>query len=877
MPNTHNSVGVFTTDSDLIVQLWDDALARLTGIEASSACGQPVNTVIPDLKERRLLSRFQRAVQDGSVEVLAPAFHHYLIPCRPVNPTSSFEFMQQRVTIAPLRDGESIVGLIVTVEDVTDRIERERRLANELATGDDVTRLTAAETIATDESVDATPLLQGLEDRSWQVRRVAVRGVSQRAAPDAIASLLKSVRDNHQNPALLNSALQVLASSDVDTLSPLLEFLKGPDADLRMQAALALGEQRDIRAVPALIDALSDENTNVRYHVIEALGKLQALDAVESLVEIAETRDFFLAFPALEALSSIGNNQITSRIVPLLENELLREPAARFLGQLGSDATVAPLVQLLNSRTAPTELIAQALSSLYERYETHYGEGGYIADLVRNQIDPTGSQNLLDHLDSPDAQDLHSVALVVGWLRGIGITRALTRLLGRADLRDEIVEALVKQGPGILDLLIAQLNAEDAEVRRAAVVALGRIGDVKATPALLEILTDEQHASEAAIALGQIGDSRALDGLLAVMGSDDSATRQAAVAAINSLATTTLRERIEPFLHDSNPKVRESAIKVAGYFGYPNLFARFLELCNDPDEKVRCAAIEHLVYFDEPRVPELLRQSITSPDPKVRAAAARAMGNADGLEVISYLIAALNDEDGWVRYFSTRALARHRSSEIVPAVVALLEREEFNHIRIAALDVLGQNADVSTLLIVARFAEHDDANVASGALFAIGKVPGKSAVGPLLKALRSPNAAVRVAATRVLGQRKENSAWEELQRIAATDSEQKVAESAVDALAQIGSPESIAALIGLLASPGLRTAACNALSSVPEGLIELVGKGLDHKSPLIRRLIVEVLARMKRPRATELLQVGLDDTDQLVRTSAAEALKKARG
>lgn len=877
MPNTQNSVGVFTTDTNLTIQLWDNALAQLTGITATDASGHSITSVIPNLSERRLLARFQRAVQDGSVEVLAPAFHHYLIPCRPRNPASRFEFMQQRVTIAPLRDGDVIAGAIVTVEDVTERIERERQLAAELATGDATARLKAAETIAGDELADATPLLKGLQDESWKVRRAAVRGVAQRAAPDAIASLLRSVRDNHQNAALLNSALKVLASSDVDTLSPLLDFLRDPDADLRMQSALALGEQRDLRAIPALLDALRDDDVNVRYHVIEALGKLQALDAVEPLIQIAETRDFFLAFPALDALSNIGDAQVAPRIVPLLEEPLLREPAARLLGQLGSDAAVAPLVQLLNSRTAPTDLIAQALSALYHRYENQYGEGSYIADLVRNQIDPTGVQNLLDQIDSPEVQDLYSIALVVGWLRGSGNIKALTRLLGRQDLRDEIVEALVKHGAGILDLLLVQLEAEDAEVRRAAVVALGRIGDANATTSLLEVLNDDLHASQAAIALGQIGDSRALDGLLGIIGSEDAATRQAAVAAINSLVVTSLEERVAPFLADPNPRVRESAIKIAGYFAYPSVFSTFVELCNDADERVKCAALEHIVFFDDPRVPEILSEAIHSPEPKVRAAAARALANSDDPFAVSQLIEALNDSDAWVRYFSTRSLARHQSAEIIPAVAALLERERFNHIRIAALDVLGQTANVTTLPVLAHYAEHADPDVVTAAVEALGKVPDDGAVAPIVKALRSPNSSVRVVATRVLGKRKDSKVWEELQRIAVTDSEQKVATSAVEALASIGSPESINALVGLLSNVVLRTAVSDALASVPDGLIDSVGKGLEQKSPLVRRLIIEVLARMKRPRATELLSGALNDSDQLVRTSAAAALRKARG
>src|SRR5918998_3627457 len=97
-------IGVFTTDVHLIIQVWDATLARLTGIREESASGQALTALLPDLEQRGLLKRFQRSLNEGVVEVLAPAFHQYLIPCAPITPTKHFDTMQQRVTIAPLRE-----------------------------------------------------------------------------------------------------------------------------------------------------------------------------------------------------------------------------------------------------------------------------------------------------------------------------------------------------------------------------------------------------------------------------------------------------------------------------------------------------------------------------------------------------------------------------------------------------------------------------------------------------------------------------------------------------------------------------------------------------------------------------------------------------
>ena len=65
----------------------------------------------------------------GTVEVMATALHHYLFAVRAARSASALDHMQQHVTIGPLRDETGIVGIVVTVEDVTARVEQERRVA----------------------------------------------------------------------------------------------------------------------------------------------------------------------------------------------------------------------------------------------------------------------------------------------------------------------------------------------------------------------------------------------------------------------------------------------------------------------------------------------------------------------------------------------------------------------------------------------------------------------------------------------------------------------------------------------------------------------------------------------------------------------------
>jgi HEAT repeat protein len=710
--------GVLTTNAELKIDVWDNALVRFTGVSAEEARGKKIQELFPDIETRGLLKKFETVVTNGTVEILAPAFHRYLIPCPPLTPSRQFEKMLQRTTIAPVFEDKDIVGTMVTIEDVTARVERERELAELLNSPDPETRLRATEALADAEHAENELRLVGVVgDNDWRVRRAAVQGLTKRSAPEAIQALLNSVREDHRNLGVLNSALQVLAMVDVETLPTLIEFLKEDDPDLRMQAALAIGEQRDVRGVPSLLEALNDENINVRFHAIEALGKLGDPAAADALVKIAESREFFLAFPALEALKVIGETSVAYRLIDLLSDEMLREAAAETLGELGDETVVAPLVELLNSGSTTAWPIAKALTALCDRFEEDHAEGDYIADLTRQAIQPSGVQHLLSAISDGEADDLRPFAVVIGWLRGPAVDRTLVRLLGESSIRSEVLEALTHHGEGVINLLIEQLSSDDIETRGAAIAVLGRLGYRRATAPLAKVLeTDPLLRIEAANALARIGDEAALDSLLNLIGDADGAVRQAVVGALNSIGSSRMEQLIKPLLRDERPLVRESAAKIAGYFGYEDCADLLIECCNDADERVRKAAVEHLPYLEDDRVAAILKAKLKEDTPKVRAAAAAALGKV-GEE--SNLRASLKDQDPWVRYFAAQSLGRLGSVESVPALAEVVNTDSFNHVKIAALEALGKiggHEAVTAISSELRSGDKDVARVAAQAL-----------------------------------------------------------------------------------------------------------------------------------------------------------------
>jgi hypothetical protein len=140
----------------------------------------------------------------------------------------------------------------------------------------------------------AAPPSNNVGADDWKLRRVAVDALRRAASREDLEHLIQTLRHDHADINVLSSALQVLVSAEIDVAPALIELLPDADPNLRMHAALALGQLRSHAAVPALIAALGDADANVRFHAIEALGTLGSSEAVEPLAAIAEGGDFFL-------------------------------------------------------------------------------------------------------------------------------------------------------------------------------------------------------------------------------------------------------------------------------------------------------------------------------------------------------------------------------------------------------------------------------------------------------------------------------------------------------------------------------------------------------------------------------------------------------
>lgn len=873
MPSSIKYVGVITTDAELVVRSWDQWLVEATGLHEEQALGSPLLRLFPEIEERGFGRRLQRVLEAGVVEVLAPAFHQYLIRCPAPGAAPHFDAMQQHVTISPRRTAGDIDGLIITVEDVTARRIRERELAAQLKNQDETIRLRAARMLS-DDAHGAAPLLDALDDRSWQVRQAVVTGVTRGMDADILTRLIETVRDHHTDMGRLNAALSALVNSSMDPVPHLLPLLASEHADVRTYTALTLGNLGDARATGALLPLLADADANVSFHAIEALGRIRARDALLALLEVAEARDPFLSFAALDALAAIGEPSAAPAIEPFLRDDELAASAASTLGELGDERSAAAIaVALREGKLAPLTG-ARALARIHERFEAAYGEGQLVADVVRPQLTPDAAIALTESIRQTGDRDLPALATVIGWLTFDGVEKTLSGLLAHAGARRPAVEALVARGVRATDALIAELASADADVRRAAALALGRIGDPRASEPLLTLLDDEDPATiiAAAGALGAIGNPVAFEALVATLGHDNTAVRHAVVSAINSIGHAATPQQALALIASPDERLREAGARIAGYFGYPECLSDVIRLTADPSESVRRSAVEHLAFFDDARVLPALSYALNDDSAVVRAAASRALAHAEPTGLEALLRNALADGDARVRYQAVQAVNAQGARAFSAELVRVAREDASIPVRIAAINALARFREPDAVPLLTGLAEHEEVDLAAAALGALGALDTPQAAAALERALHADDARIQLAALNASEEIHARALQHALLELGRGTGDEAIARRAIALAARYADDEAIDALIDMTAEPERRRVVIEALAQSGTAQVARIAHGLRHPDAEVRQATVQTLARMKLPAASRAIGNAVDDQDPIVRFAAVQAL-----
>ncbi len=124
-------LGLVTLDADLVVRGWNRWLAAASDTPESGVVGRPLCDVFPDLRGGPAEGALRRAL-DGATTVWAHRFHRYFLPLPPPSGHTRFERMQQSARILPVLTDARVTGVLLLVQDVTERVAREEELRDAL-------------------------------------------------------------------------------------------------------------------------------------------------------------------------------------------------------------------------------------------------------------------------------------------------------------------------------------------------------------------------------------------------------------------------------------------------------------------------------------------------------------------------------------------------------------------------------------------------------------------------------------------------------------------------------------------------------------------------------------------------------------------------
>ena len=645
-------------------------------------------------------------------------------------------------------------------------------------------------------------LRQALADEDWRVRKEAASVAANMGSREEVLRTLVLALDEKENIGLRNAAVEALVAIGTEAVPAAILALETLDADGRKLAVEVLAGVPDARGTEALVGRLQDPDPNVRCAVAEALGNASAAghearaSAVSALTALVLSEvETLVKLAALGALVHLGAKLRWSMLAPLASNVTLRRLA--FAAAARSQEREAVVALALATADASPAVSMVALLALVEC------------------------------LVLAEAPELVQAAREV--FTGPSAASSAAR-----------------------DRIRVHASSPDAQIRGAALVALGTMRDPGDVTLLVEALADEEVSGRAEVGLRLFGEG-AVAPMLEVGRRSGLPLRAATISLVPLLTATSdrpTREALHEALHDPAPDVLAAAITTIASTGGEGDLERVAPFARHFDVRVArtARAALYTLASRHPSEAKALRARLDAAggDAAVGCVLLAALAETGAArkvdeEDIEFLGAAARHSDAETRRAAVEALAAI-GGEAAAEVVLLAVADEESEVNVAAIRALGRMGRAEPLVALVR-TSHDPALVAT-ALRALAEASPAQAYEAARPLLSSSDPAVACAAVGAIG------------GLAHPGRE----DGLFEALGHRDAEVVKSALFELSRAPGARS-------------LTRFGTCLDHESWEVRRVAAEVLGQDGGASARALLRAGLErEKDALVREAITSAL-----
>jgi len=763
-----------------------------------------------------------------------------------------------------------------------------------------------------------------LRSASARARMAAVQSIRPLAASirslgtiDALASCLTDA-----DPALRAQAAQILSQiNHPGVYKPLAAALRDADSNLRLSAVQGLAyrlsndryrsnirEFDDGFLVAPLIENLSCADLRVSQSAATALVQVRSaskLAAVPDLIELLHSENPDVVAVALRTLSDIHPKQAADPISALLDNPTLRSQAAVALSRFGDPQAVEPLRALANDKDV------SAVSALGE--------------LKDRQSMP----RLIELLHDEKNNVRQTAAAALG---NIGDPRAAVPLIlllrSDAELTGVVAESLTKlKDPRAIEPMIATIDREQQRIsqnqmefgwRHARIIVttennplvwpLQRMGFVAIEPLTKALANNSQNVREVAACVlyhlagpGGEGIDRddlqpAIEPLVAALADPSAIVRRDAALALGELgdwrAVPELIEAVKSLDEQAYLFSTTNASSYLSSINDPASVQPLIALLSSPKPPIRVAAASTLGYMHEERAIQPLLALLHDPVSAVRGAAATALGNLKAALALDPLLSLLDDDDPEVQLAAVESLGRLGDKHAIDPLATLLAATtappqpmgeesppglapDFRLRAAIAIALMRLDDPRGVTAIAACLKDPLDNNREHAATeVALSRVKGDSLTALMIAALGDPCIRVRIYTAVALGHIATPAAVDAL--LANTDDRENLSDN-LSALAETKDDRAVDALARFLddSDPMIRRTAAASIATLgdPAGTEPLIAH-LSDQSTEVRAALIDALLKLKAKSALPALRSLADNDDPNVRARAERAIKR---
>ncbi len=403
----------------------------------------------------------------------------------------------------------------------------------------------------------------------------------------------------------------------------------------------------------------------------------------------------------------------------------------------------------------------------------------------------------------------------------------------------------IRMGPMMTDSLMKALSHKSRLVRMGAAEALGGLRAERAVDALIERLgeADREVTLQVTAALVNIGES-SIDPLLKTLAGNNTSARQCAVGALGSIRHERVVQPVAKLLFDPDPKMREWAVYSLHRLAFNHPLGTIWPPAVDPNDEKAVKAREKNDAALRKIVCRELNLALESDSTAARLAAAQCCR----------LVSSLDNRDALAKCMSAKNVALR--TEAVQAIMGI------------------DDPSVLKLLLQALGDSIDDvrAAAANGLRYRSGSFSsGEELIEPFMKALQDSDHRVRqnaVEALAALQSPQKRKAVPEVIKLL-NDPDAEVVNAAIRSLTALNDKQAVEPIHALLNKPLFHTPAAVALASFHDPrCVEPLRTFLTSKDTNV----IRALGRIKDRESVYPLIMLLEDPQESVRHAAADAL-----